>query len=325
MDWNKFWQDTWNTIKNFFIDKGWAILGFFAALIVVKVLIKICRKLFAKTKLDKIAQKFLLSIIKFCLWLIYVIVLLSILGISITGIVAALSAAVLAIGLALQNSLSNVANGIIIVSSKIFHEGDYVSVGGVEGTVKNINLLATTIVTNDNKAITIPNSTIVNNAMTNFSAQKTRRVDLTFDLAYEADIAKAKKVIFSVVESEGRIYKDPAPFCMLSLLGASSIQLVLRVWVDKEDYWDVYFYLMETIFNELKRNNISIPYNQLEVRMRTDKVKLPFDKAPLKKRVDKERKEEKEHHLFDIKKLEQKNQKKQTNQKLEQKKAKKTS
>lgn len=300
MDWNAIWQ----TIKDFFGNNGWAILGFFVALIlgfiVVKILVRICRNLLAKTKMEKIAQKFIINIIKVGLYLLYIIMLLSILGVQITGIIAALSAAVLAVGLALQNSLSNLANGIIIISGKVFKEGDYILVDGVEGTVSNINLLSTTILTADNKKITLPNSTIVNNPMTNFSSEKTRRVDIIFDLAYDVDIEKAKKVLLDVAMSDGRVLLEPMPVCRLKFLQASSIQLSLNVWVDSEDYWDVYYYLIDKCFNELKRNKIDIPFNQLEVRMREDNVKMPFDKTPLPKRVEKERKEEKKHSIFDI-------------------------
>ncbi len=300
MDWAAIWQD----IKDFFTGNGWAILGFFVTLVVgfiiVKLLIRLCRKLLSKTKLERIAQKFILSIIKVALYLIWILILLSELGISITGIVAALSAAVLAIGLALQDSLANLANGIIIVSGKYFKEGDYINVDGVEGTVRNINLLSTTILTNDNKAITLPNSHIVNNPMTNFNKEKTRRLDLLFDVDYATDIEKAKKVALDVIQSDGRVYLDPKPFLGLKKLNESSLQLAINVWVDCEDYWDVYYYLTENIFNEFKRNKISIPFNQLEVRLRNDNVKMPFNKAPLPARKEKVRQQEKKQNLFEI-------------------------
>lgn len=300
MDWGAIWQD----IKYFFTGNGWAILGFFVTLIVgfiiVKLLIKLCRKLLAKTKLERIAQKFILSIVKVALYLIWILILLSELGISITGIVAALSAAVLAVGLALQDSLANLANGIIIVSGKFFKEGDYIYVDGVEGTVKNINLLSTTILTSDNKTITLPNSHIVNNPMTNFNREKTRRVDLEFDVAYDTDVEKAKSVINEVVQSDGRIYLEPKPFMGLKSLNENSIKIVLNVWVDNEDYWDVYYYLIENIFNQLKKNNISIPFNQLEVRLRNDDAKMPFDPTPLPVRIEKVRKQEKKQNIFEV-------------------------
>lgn len=300
MDWGAIWQD----IKDFFTGNGWAILGFFVTLIVgfiiVKLLIKLCRKLLSKTKLERIAQKFILSIVKVALYLIWILILLSELGISITGIVAALSAAVLAVGLALQDSLANLANGIIIVSGKFFKEGDYIYVDGVEGTVKNINLLSTTILTSDNKTITLPNSHIVNNPMTNFNREKTRRVDLEFDVAYDTDVEKAKSVINEVVQSDGRIYLEPKPFMGLKSLNENSIKIVLNVWVDNEDYWDVYYYLIENIFNQLKKNNISIPFNQLEVRLRNDEAKMPFDPTPLPVRIEKVRKQEKKQNIFEV-------------------------
>lgn len=300
MDWGAIWQD----IKDFFTGNGWAILGFFVTLIVgfiiVKLLIKLCRKLLSKTKLERIAQKFILSIVKVALYLIWILILLAELGISITGIVAALSAAVLAVGLALQDSLSNLANGIIIVSGKFFKEGDYIYVDGVEGTVKNINLLSTTILTSDNKTITLPNSHIVNNPMTNFNREKTRRVDLEFDVAYDTDVEKAKSVINEVVQSDGRIYLEPKPFMGLKSLNENSIKIVLNVWVDNEDYWDVYYYLIENIFNQLKKNNISIPFNQLEVRLKTDEAKMPFDPTPLPVRIEKVRKQEKKQNIFEM-------------------------
>ena len=299
MDWNAIWQD----IKDFFTGNGWAILGFFVTLIVgfivVKLLIKLCKKLLAKTKMERIAQKFILSIIKVALYLIWILILLAELGISITGIVAALSAAVLAVGLALQDSLSNLANGIIIVSGKFFKEGDYINVEGVEGVVKNINLLSTTILTNDNKTITLPNSHIVNNPMTNLKHKKTRRVDFEFDVAYDTDIQKAKQIIDEVVKSDGRIYLDPKPFVGLKSLNDNSIKIVLNVWVDGEDYWNVYYYIMETMFNEFKKNDISIPFNQLEVRLRNDDVKMPFDASPLPVRIEKNRQQEKKQNLFE--------------------------
>lgn len=300
MDWGAIWQD----IKDFFTGNGWAILGFFVTLIVgfiiVKLLIKLCRKLLSKTKLERIAQKFILSIVKVALYLIWILILLAELGISITGIVAALSAAVLAVGLALQDSLSNLANGIIIVSGKFFKEGDYINVEGVEGVVKNINLLSTTILTNDNKTITLPNSHIVNNPMTNFNREKTRRVDFEFDVAYDTDVEKAKSVINEVVQSDGRIYLEPKPFMGLKSLNENSIKIVLNVWVDNEDYWDVYYYLIENIFNQLKKNNISIPFNQLEVRLKTDEAKMPFDPTPLPVRIEKVRKQEKKQNIFEM-------------------------
>ena len=291
------WGEIWNTIKNFFTDNVWNIVAFFAALIigiiVIKLLLNLTRKLFSKTRMEKVSQKFLYNIIKFCLYLILILILLSLLGVSMTGVLAAVSAAVLAIGLALQNNIANLANGIIIVTSKMFKKGDYIVVDGVEGSVEEINFLFTTIMTSDNKKITIPNSTIINSSVINSGANATRRIDLTFSVAYESDVEKVKKIVVDVMKSDGRVLLEPAPFCRLKTLGASSIDFFANCWVDGEDYWDVYYYIMETVYNEFKKNKISIPYNQIEVRNRTDKVVLPYDKEPLQKRVEKVRVEKK--------------------------------
>ena len=295
------WAGIWNSIKTFFTSNGWKILGFFAALvigfIVVKLLLNMIRKLMGKSKMEKVAQKFIYNIIKFLLYLGLVMLLLNIIGISMSGILTAFSACVLAIGMALQNNIANLANGIIIVSSHMFKKGDYIIVDGVEGSIEEIRFLSTTIMTTDNKRITIPNSTILNSSVINAGANSTRRIDFTFSVAYESDVEQVKKIVKDVMLSDGRVRLDPAPFCRLKVLGASSLDFFANCWVDAEDYWDVYYYIVETVYNEFKKNGISVPYNQLEIRERKDNVSLPYEDKPLKERIEKERKEE---HKFDL-------------------------
>lgn len=293
MDWAKLWSN----IVNFFTTNIWNVVLFVCVfifgIILVKLLMNIVRRILNKTKMEKIAQNFLLAIIKFCLYLIWVLVLLSIIGIQVTGVLTALSAILLAVGMALESNIANLANGIVIVSTHMFKKGDFISVGGVEGSITQINFLFTTLTTPDNKKVTIPNSTIVNSSVTNAGANPKRRVDFTFSVAYETDVEQVKNIVTSVMQSNGKVYLDPAPFCRLKVLGASSIDFFANCWVDSEDYWDVYYYVIENVYNEFKRNNISIPYNQLEVRNRTDEVTMPYTKKPLSKRVEKERKVEK--------------------------------
>lgn len=297
------WSQLWNDIKTFFSDNVWNIVAFFAVffigLILVKITINIIRRVFNKTKMEKITQNFLLGFIKFGLYLVWVLILLSTIGVQISGIITALSAAFLAIGLALQNIIASLANGIVIVSTHLFKEGDFVEIAGVSGSVTRINFLFTTIMTGDNKKITIPNSSIVNNAVVNYGANKTRRVDFTFSVAYESDVELVKKIVIDVMTSDGRVLLEPkAPFCRLKTLGASSIDFFANCWCDSEDYWDVYYYIVENVYNEFKRNNISIPYNQLEIRNRVDNVVMPIIENPLPQRVEKERKEE--EHKFNL-------------------------
>lgn len=289
MDWNSIWKK----ITDFFVGNVWSIVMFFAVLvigiIVVKLTMNVLRRIFKKSKIEKMGQNFILGIIRFLLYLILVLILLSIIGVQISGVITALSAVVLAVGMALKSNIANLANGIVIVSTKMFKKGDYIIVDGVEGSITDINFLFTTLTTPDNKRITIPNSTIVNSSVTNNGANPKRRVDFTFSVAYESDVDLVKKVVIDVMTSNGKVYLDPAPFCRLKTLGDSSINFFANCWVDNCDYWDVYYYVMENVYNEFKRNNINIPYTQLEIRERTDRVVMPIIQKSLDVRVEKER------------------------------------
>ena len=288
----------WESIKNFFVSNVWNIVLFVAVLIIgiilVKIFMNILKRVLNKTKMEKITINFLCASLKFMLYLILVLILLSIIGINITGIITALSAILLAVGMALESNIANLANGIVIVSTHMFKKGDYISVDGKEGSIVEINFLFTTLVTPDNKRITLPNSTIVNSSVTNAGANNKRRVDFTFSVAYETDVELVKKIVTDVMKSNGKVDLDPEPFCRLKVLGSSSIDFFANCWCDTSDYWTVYYYIIENVYNEFKRNKISIPYNQLEVRNRTDKVVMPYDKAKLPARVEKTREKEKE-------------------------------
>ena len=297
MDWNNIWGE----IVTFFQNNVWNIVLFFAILIggiiIIKLFLGITKKILYKTKIEKIALGFVLTILKTALYLCLILILLSTMGIQITGVITALSAVLLAVGLALQGIIANAANGFVVVSSKMFKKGDYIAVDGYEGKVSQINFLYTTILTSDNKRVTIPNSTIVNNSVVDYDTCKTRRVEWKFCVAYESDVEKVKKIIQDCMLSNGKVLTDPAPFCRLLNLGASSIDFVARAWCDSEDYWDVYFDVLELAYNELKKNKISIPYNQLEIRERKDRPTLPVTKGGIPKRVEKQR-ENKEEFFF---------------------------
>lgn len=293
MDFAEIWQQ----IKDYFMNNYMSIITFFAALligiIVIKLICTIFRKIFSRTKMEKIAQAFLVAIIKFVLWLILILVLLSLIGVEITGILTAVSAVLLAIGMALQTNIANLANGIVIVSTHMFKKGDFISVAGSDGFITEINFLFTTLMTIDNKKITMPNSMIVNNAVVNAGANPRRRVDLTFSVAYASDVEQVKKIITDVMKSNGAVYLDPAPFCRLKTLGQSSLDFFSNCWCDSADYWDVYYYIVENVYNELKRNGIAVPFTQLEVRTLTEKPVMPFNADPLPERKEKTRKKEK--------------------------------
>lgn len=296
------WQGIWNDIVNFFSNNIWNIVIFFATLffgiILIKIIINITRRILKRTKIEKIAQQFLIGIVKVALYLVLVLLLLSQIGVQITGILTTVSALVLAVGVALEGNIANLANGIVIISTHMFKKGDYIMVDGVEGSITNINFLFTTLITSDNKKITLPNSTIVNNNVTNLGANPKRRVDFIFSSAYESDVEQVKTLIIDVMKSDGRVYLDPEPFCRLKVLNTNSLDFSANCWCDSDDYWDVYYYVVENVYNEFKRNNISIPYNQLEIRERKDEVIMPVIGNKLPERVEKVR--IKEHEKFDL-------------------------
>ena len=294
-------KNLWNDIVDFFNNNVWNIILFFAVLvigtIVVKILLNISRRMLKKTRMEGITQGFIMAFIKTALYLVLILMLLSVIGIQVSGLITALSAAILAIGVALQNIIANVANGIVIVSTHMFKKGDWISVGSVSGAVTNINFLFTTLTTADNRRVTLPNSMLINNEVTNNGSYDTRRVEFTFSVAYETDVELVKKLVVDVMKSNGKVRLDKEPFCRLKTLGASSIDFFANCWCDNADYWDVYYYVVENVYNEFKRNNISIPYNQLEIRERKDTVKMPVIGSGLPERVEKVRDEEKELDL----------------------------
>ena len=292
MDWSGFW----GTITGFFSRNVWHIVSFFAALlvgiIVIKIVASVLKKILTRTKVEEVARNFILAIVRFLLWLVLILILLSLMGVQITGVITALSAAILAVGMALQNNIANIANGIVIVVNKMFKKGDYITVGDKEGSIVEINFLFTTLHTKDNKKVTIPNSTIVNSAVVNAGANPKRRVDFTFPVAYDSDVDLVKRIVVEVMTSDGRVYLDPAPFCKMKTFGASSIDFFANCWCDSSDYWDVYYYVMENVFNEFKRHGVTIPFAQMEIRTLSGESKMPYREEPLPERVEKVRPEE---------------------------------
>lgn len=284
----------WETIKNYFAENYMSYVRFFAVLIigiiVIKILLKIMSGVFRR--MEPVAKRFLLAIFKFVFWLTLILVLLSVVGVEITGMLTAVSAVLLAIGMALESNIANLANGIVIVSSHMLKKGDFITVGDTSGCVTEINFLFTTLTTLDNKRVTIPNSTIVNSAVVNAGANPKRRVDITFSVAYESDVELVKRTVIGVMRSNGKVYLDPEPFCKLKTIGESSLDFFSNCWCDSEDYWDVYYYLMENVYNEFKKNGIVIPYRQVEVREKRGEVSAPFDNSPLPERKEKARKKE---------------------------------
>ena len=287
MDWEAFK----NKIIAFFQNSGlnilYAILAFFVGLFLVKLIVFALKRIFAKSKMEKVTQGFFVSTIKVLLYVCLIFVIAQILGISTTGFLAIISTAGIAISLALQSSLSNLANGVVLLITHPFKEGDFVSIGGVEGTIKTLQMTHTILVSVDNKQLSIPNSTVVSSVITNYNVLGKRKIVFNFAVDYASDIQKVKETINKVMYSNGKIKLDPAPFIALKTLNDSSLGFMANCWVDSEDYWDVFYYVTENVFNEFKRNKINIPFNQMEVRLRQDEVAMPVIKDELPERVEK--------------------------------------
>lgn len=190
-----------------------------------------------------------------------------------TSLIAVLSAAGLAVGLALQNSLSNLAGGFIILFSKPFKSGDYVNIGSSSGKVEKIEILYTKIVTDDNKTVYIPNGTVANSDITNFSEKDVRRVDLEFGISYDDDLEKAKKIILDIADKHNLVIDTPEPpFARLGVQAEDSLQIKVRVWTKTENYWQVKFDITELVNEAFIQNNITIPFRQLDIHIQnTDK------------------------------------------------------
>ena len=231
----------------------------------IKLTRKLVRKMLEKGNVDKGVITFLDNFMKFALYALLILIILSIFHVDTTGIAAAVASAGVAIGLALQGSLSNLAGGVLILLLKPFKVGDYIVAGGVEGTVSEVQMFATKLITPDNKVVIVPNSTLSSGTITNVSAMDKRRLDITASIAYTADLRTAKSVLMTLLEDCEYVLKEEVYDVFVGNLGASSVDLNVRFWVNSTDYWAAKAYITENIKVKLDANNIEIPYNKLDV------------------------------------------------------------
>ncbi len=233
----------------------------------INVLEKYLKKEHKFSKLDPSVKGFIISFVTIVLKILLFIIVLSVLGIPMTSLITILGSCALAVGLSLQGGLSNLAGGLMILVFKPFIVGDYIEADGKEGKVKSITLFYTTIISVDNKYIQLPNGKLSNSDITNYTASKTRRVDMEICVAYNTDDKKLKKVISDIIKDNKLILKDEETTFRLINYGDSSLNYTLRVWAKTEDYWTVYFDLKEKIKQEFDKNNIEIPFPQLSVHL----------------------------------------------------------
>ncbi len=258
-------------LNDLWVDAGlkliYVILIYLIGSRLIKLMIKLLKKGKIFNKIDKSVASFLLSFITVTLYIVLIIVIASVIGIPSTSIITLLGSAGVAIGLALQGGLSNIAGGLIILVFKPFRVGDFIDTKSDVGTVKNISLFYTTIITPDNRVIYIPNGNLANSATINYSKKDIRRLDINLDISYNNDIDTVKKVLNEVINKEKRILKDQDIFVRLTEYKESSMLYTIRVWVNSNEFWNVKFDLLEKIKYEFDKKKIMIPYNQLDVHI----------------------------------------------------------
>jgi small conductance mechanosensitive channel len=244
-----------------------AITIFIVGKIIARMISNLIKKAMSRAGSDQILVDFIGNIIYALLIVAVVLAAIDSLGVNVTSLMAIVAAAGLAIGLALKDSLSNFAAGVMIIIFRPFKAGDYITAGGVSGTVDEIDLFATMMHTGDNQRIIVPNSAIMGGTITNTSALPTRRIDLIFGIGYDDSIGQARDIMMAIMEADERILKDPAPSISVGELAESSINLKVRPWVNSEDYWSVRPDLLEKIKIGFDEAGISIPYPQQDVHM----------------------------------------------------------
>jgi small conductance mechanosensitive channel len=242
-----------------------AIITLFVGLWIIKLFERTVTAIMNKKSVDVSLQTFFASLLSITLKVLLVISVASMVGIEMTSFIALLGAAGLAVGMALSGTLQNFAGGVMILIFRPFKVGDYIEAQGYAGTVNEIQIFNTILKTPDNKTIIIPNAPLSTGAMINYSAEPTRRVDLTIGISYDDDIDQARAAIQELISADSRIKKDPEPMIAVAELADSSVNFTVRVWVDSADYWGVFFDLQESIKKDFDRRSITIPYPQSEV------------------------------------------------------------
>jgi small conductance mechanosensitive channel len=261
-----------NFVNNYLTD--FVVRLLFAALIIVVgfSLVSFVDKKIGKNeklkKRDENASSFLVNFCGGALRFLVIITAIVVLGVPQATVVAVIGSCGVTIGLGLQGGLSNIAGGLVIMLSRPFKVGDYISGGGVEGVVSDIGIYYTKIITPDNHDISVPNSTLSNSTINNLSTEKTRRIDFDFNVAYKTDIDLARKVLLATAAMNDMISKDIAPEVFVSGHGDSAVVLKLRVWCDAENYWTVYFDMWEDVKKAFDKFEIEIPYNHLDVTVK---------------------------------------------------------
>ncbi len=264
-------NEVWSQLLSSAVDLGLKIL---VALVIywvgkslINLLYKVVKKALEKRHVDASINSFVLSLVRVVMMFVLIITIIGVLGINTSSFVALFASAGVAVGMALSGTLQNFAGGVMILLFKPFKVGDWIDAAGVSGGVKEIQIFNTLLTTGDNKVIIVPNAKLSNDMVVNYSKAGTRRVDWTFGIAYGDDYDKAKSVLMQFIKEDKRIQQTPEPFVALNALADSSVQIVVRAWVDGADYWDVYFGMNERVYKEFGKYGLSFPYPQMDVHI----------------------------------------------------------
>lgn len=244
-----------------------ALLIWFIGKKLISLSLKLLKKVFDRGSIDVGVVNFTVSIIKFALYAVLILMVIDELGIQTTSLITVFGSAALAVGMSLQGSLSNFAGGVLILIFKPFKVGDYIIVGNYEGTVRTIEILYTKLTTVDNKVVMLPNGTLSNSNIVNVGAEDFRRLDIEMSIGYSSDLKLAKTLLNTIVNNNPAVIKDRDIKVIVKSLDESCVTLETRVWVKTEDYWDTRFTLLEEYKAEFDKNGIEIPFNQMDVHI----------------------------------------------------------
>jgi len=265
------WSDVIDFLTHQALDFGSKLLICIIVYIVGKKLIRLLNsvlgKLMNSRKLDVSAISFLTSLIDILLTVVLLITIINILGINNSSFVALFASIGIAMGMALSGTMQNFAGGVMILLFRPYKIGDYIQAQGQEGTVKSIQIFNTVLITSDNRTIYVPNGGLSNNVIINFNNQNTRRMELSVGISYGTDYDKAKSIIQTILSSDKRILTDPAPYIALKALNQSSVDILIRAWTARADYWDVYYNINEQIYKIFAAHGIDIPFPQMTVHL----------------------------------------------------------
>lgn len=272
----------WDKILNMIIELGlkyglnlvYAVVILIGGLWFTRILTKMIKRIFEKRNIDENLVPFLINLINWTLKTLVVISVLSTLGIQMTSFVAILGAAGLAIGMALSGTLQNFAGGVILLLIRPFKVGDYIEAQGYAGTVKEIQIFNTILLTPDNKTVVLANGPLSTNTILNFSTQDKRRVEWIVGISYGDDFEKARSIILDILNEEKRILQEPDRMVELHQLAESSVNIIVRAWVLPKDYWDVYFKFNKDVYKILPQNEINFPFPQMDLNINSEQLSV---------------------------------------------------